>query len=61
MISDWKFSGTKKHNGTDGAWFSEPKTAECTFSVTYPKQYKDVCIVAGSNFKGEGKKFWEGK
>ena len=33
MISDWKFSGTKKHNGTDGAWFSEPKTAECTFSV----------------------------
>lgn len=63
QIGKWKYSGTQKIYGKNGAWFEQAKTVEATFSVTYPKSYKNLCILAGSNIPGDSqiKKFGKGK
>jgi hypothetical protein len=45
--SSWKYSNTKKHNGTDGNWAKLSQTVTCSVTITYPKNYKNLCIVAG--------------
>ncbi|MBR1744166.1 MAG: hypothetical protein IJ733_20355, partial [Lachnospiraceae bacterium] len=43
----WKDSGLKKYYGTCGNWYRDYKTAKTNVTITYPKEYKDLCILAG--------------
>ncbi|MBR1741750.1 MAG: hypothetical protein IJ733_07735 [Lachnospiraceae bacterium] len=62
QIGKWKYTGTKKYTDKYGDWFTQSQNVEVTFSVTYPKEYKDVCILAGSYVPGSSvDKFFKGK
>lgn len=58
-ILNRKFSGTKKYKGTDGNWMRIAKTAAINIQITYPEDYKGVCIgLIGANTNtGRGKYF----
>ena len=47
-LGKWKHIGTNKYVLSDG-WWSDPKISEVKVTVTYPKEYKDLCILAGGN------------
>lgn len=43
----WKWTNTKKFLGTGSNWITYSQTAAVHCTVTYPKNYKNLCIVAG--------------
>lgn len=62
--SKWKNSGKKKFTLDNGYWFSFYKKASCTVTVTYPKSYKNLCIIAGGQaeqvYEAYNTDFWDG-
>lgn len=52
---EWQYENLKKYNGsTSEYWWQEAETARITVTVTYPKDYKGLCIVAGGVAETQG-------
>lgn len=47
--SDWKYSGKKKYKDNDGCWVRYPSKASIKVSITYPADYKGLCLGVGAN------------
>lgn len=61
---DCKYSKSKyKYYGHSGSWCSYSKISKIKITVTYPKDYKDLCIgVAGNtNPSNKNDEFWNGE
>lgn len=43
----WRFSNYWKHTATDGSWVELPKTARIKYTITYPKNYNNLCVGIG--------------
>ncbi|MCM1157591.1 MAG: hypothetical protein NC300_02770 [Bacteroidales bacterium] len=43
----WKHSAKETFYGTNGAWYSRYKNSSIKLTITYPKSYKGLCILAG--------------
>lgn len=62
-VGDWKYSNEKTYRDKDGCWV-RMSNAKVKIKVTYPKNYKGLCIGAGGhttlkNTKNDTK-FWKG-
>lgn len=62
---DWVYSPLKYYYDDDGCWVSLPKNGSLKVKVTYPKDYKGLCIGIGGSTElvqtAKDKKFFEGK
>lgn len=60
----WKHSNYKKAKDWHGCWVKYPRTISATVTITYPEDYKGLCIgIGGSNLKQSTKAddaFWQG-
>ena len=45
----WKYEGAKKYSDSDGCWIKTAKSGSVKVTVTYPKDYKGLCIVVGAD------------
>jgi hypothetical protein len=45
--SKWKWTNTKKSYGTGDNWVQFSRDGSVSVTVTYPSDYKNLCIVAG--------------
>lgn len=44
---EWKYEYGNKISGSDGSSFQPAKKSTVNVTITYPKTYKDLCIMAG--------------
>lgn len=62
---DWVFSTPKYYRDDDGCWAAIEKSASMKLKVTYPKDYKGLCIGIGGSTNlvqtANDKKFFDGK
>lgn len=62
---DWKYLNEKYYYDDDGCWTRISKTDKVNVTVTYPKDYKNLCIAVGGytvvGDTAKDKKFWNGK
>ncbi|MEY8459926.1 hypothetical protein AALA69_02200 [Eggerthellaceae bacterium 24-137] len=47
--SGWKYSGTKKYKDNDGCWVRYPSKISIKVSITYPADYKGLCLGVGAH------------
>ena len=47
--SDWKHSGRKKYKDSDGCWVRYPSKSSVKVSITYPADYKGLCLGVWAN------------
>ncbi len=60
----WKYANTKKYTTSDGTgWFQESQKKSIKVTIAYPKDYKDLCIVAGGsvNRNATGSSYFNGQ
>lgn len=64
-IGDWQYSNRVIKVADCGCWIRMSGTQECKISVTYPKEYKNLCILVGGSTKttdtSNNNKFWNAK
>lgn len=62
---EWIYDGEKKYTASDGAWITPYYNATKTETVTWPSDYKDLCIgIFGHNnalYSKNDDAFWKGK
>lgn len=46
-LGEWKWSNYKTVTDSHGCWFRVPRTAKVKVTVTYPEDYKDLCVGVG--------------
>lgn len=65
VTSSWSFKGNKKVTDADGCWVRLPKYSTAKITITYPEDYKDLCIgVGGYNLPYSttaDQSYWNGK